>query len=138
MPPHVALAKAPHRRWSAVITFAATVAMTTLLGVGAWLFAPSELGELQPPPDLASYDYVDGVVSEVEIPRVTLEAYEPIDGERSLVFEVREADARYFDVIHLRAHSSIGLPTRLYYERDGGRLRAVYKEDAPANSGGEG
>ena len=137
-PPRVTLADRPRSSWSATVTLIATAAATALLGVGAWLFAPSELGELEPPPDLASYAYVDGVVSEVDMPRVTLRAYEPVSGDRALTFEVREGAASYFDVVHLRAHSSIGLPTRVYYERDGERLLAVYKEDAPANSGGEG
>ncbi|MFP5452141.1 MAG: hypothetical protein ACLGG9_10400, partial [Thermoleophilia bacterium] len=113
-----------------------TALVTALVGVGAWLFAPSELGELAPPPDLASYEYVDGVVSDVSLPTVVLESYTQVDGANSITFGVRDADLRYFDVVHLRAHSSIGLPTRIYYERDGDRLWAIYKEDAPANSGG--
>lgn len=42
----------------------------------------------------------------------------PGHGER-LTLRVRDEDLRYFDVMHLRAHSSIGFPTRVYYERDG-------------------
>ena len=136
--PPVTLADPPRRQWSRTIVVVATAGVTALIGVGVWLFSPSELGELEPPPDLASYAYVDGVVSEVAMPNITLEAFEPVSGEDSVTFEVRDADARYFDVIHLRAHSSIGLPTRVYYEDDGERIWAVYKEDAPANSGGEG
>ncbi len=63
---------------------------------------------------------------------------EPVDGQREVEFRVRDADLKYFDVIHLRAHSSIGLPTRVYYERDADGLWAVYKEDAPANNADEG
>jgi hypothetical protein len=134
----VTLTEPPPRKPSPWWSLAATIAITVLLGLGAWLFAPSGLGEIAPPPDLASYSAVDGVVSEVNLPVVVLNAYAPVDGRTRLRFEVRAADQRYFDVVHLRAHSSIGLPTRIYYEDDGERLWAVYKEDAPANSGGDG
>ena len=46
-------------------------------------------------------------------------------------------DDRYFDLAHIQSHSSIALPTRIYFERDGDRYYARFKEDAPANSGGE-
>lgn len=134
----IALAEPPVRRvrpWPVAII---TAAVVLLVGVGAWLFAPSDLGELQPPPNLSSFEFVDGVVSEVALPTVTIESYTPLDGVSTITFGVRDGDLRYFDVVHLRAHSSIGLPTRIYYERDGDRLWAVYKEDAPANSGGAG
>lgn len=126
----------PHDPWRRTTTTLGTVALALLIGVGAWLFAPSELGELQPPPDLGSYKYVDGVMTRVDLPVLELDAYTMVDGSDQLTFHVKEADLRYFDVVHLRAHSSIGLPTRLYYEREGGKLWAVYKVDAPANSGG--
>lgn len=127
---------APRVPWSKRLTILATIALALLAGVGAWLFAPSDLGELQPPPNLESYEHVDGVMARVDLPILKLNAYSQVDGSDQLTFHVREADLRYFDVVHLRAHSSIGLPTRLYYEREGGKLWAVYKEDAPANSGG--
>lgn len=134
----VALDTPPHRRTRPWLVGVVTAALAVLVGVGGWLFAPSDLGELQPPPDLASYEFIDGVVSDVSLPTVTIEGYEPLEGATSVTFGVRDGDLRYFDVVHLRAHSSIGLPTRIYYERDGERLWAVYKEDAPANSGADG
>lgn len=137
-PQPIALGDPPGRRTRPLLVAVCTAAVTTLVGVGVWLFAPSDLGELQPPPDLASYEFIDGVVSDVSLPTVTIEGYEPLEGATSVSFGVRDGDLRYFDVVHLRAHSSIGLPTRIYYERDGERLWAVYKEDAPANSGAGG
>ena len=43
-----------------------------------------------------------------------------------------------FDIAHLRSHSSIGLPTRIFYLEENGKRYAVYKVDAPANSRREG
>ena len=133
--PATLLDSAPRRRWSARSTSVVTFALTTLLGAGIWLFSPSDMTEIQPPPNLESYEYIDGVLSEVELPTLVMHAYDPVDGESNLTFRVPEANLRYFDVVHLRAHSSIGLPTRLYYEPNGDELIAVYKIDAPANSG---
>lgn len=128
---------APHAPWSRMLTTLATIALALLAGFGAWLFAPSDLGEIRPPANLESYEYVDGVMARVDLPTLKLNAYTKVDGSDQITFHVREADLRYFDVVHLRAHASIGLPARLYYEREGGKLWAVYKEDAPANSSGE-
>ena len=127
----------PVKSWGALATSALTVFLTTLLGVGAWLFAPSDLSEVQPPENLESYQYVDGVMAEVELPKLVMNAYEEVNGETVLTFTVPDSSLRYFDVVHLRAHSSIGLPTRIYYEDIEGELIAIYKIDAPANSGGE-
>lgn len=137
-PVRVTLVDGTQRPWPAWATTALVLFATLLAGAGVWLFAASDLGELEPPPNLGQYAYVDGVVSRVEMPVLVLEAYESVRGERRLTLRVRDASLRYFDVVHLRAHSSIGLPTRIYYEDDGEQLWAVYKEDAPANSGGGG
>jgi hypothetical protein len=127
----------PVKSWGALATSTLTVFLTALLGVGAWLFAPSDLSEVQPPENLESYQYVDGVMAEVELPKLVMNAYEEVNGQTVLTFTVPESSLRYFDVVHLRAHSSIGLPTRIYYEEIDGELIAIYKIDAPANSGGE-
>lgn len=126
---------APRQPWGNLATAALTVFLTSVVGIGAWLFAPSDLSEVQPPPNLESYAYVDGVMSEVNLPTLVMNAYEPVNGESVVTFSVPETSLRYFDVVHLRAHSSIGLPTRIYYEEIEGELIAVYKIDAPANSG---
>jgi hypothetical protein len=133
--PEVLLEDVPTRPWAFWPTSIGAFALAALLGVGIWLFSPSDLSEIQPPPNIESYDYVDGVLSEVQLPILVMNAYDTVEGEKKLTFRVPEANLRYFDVVHLRAHSSIGLPTRLYYERIKGELVAVYKVDAPANSG---
>lgn len=128
--------RAPNKPVGTLATASLTVFLTSILGIGVWLFSPSDLSEVQPPPNLESYQYVDGVLSEVNLPILVMNAYDEVDGESVLTFRVPETSLQYFDVVHLRAHSSIGLPTRLYYEEIDNELVAVYKIDAPANSGG--
>ena len=123
--------RAVHGRSSTVLL----IFFTFFLGLGVWLFAPSDTGEIQAPADLASYEYVDGVMSQVQLPLLEMNAYSQVNGQTTLKFRVPESNLRYFDVVHLRAHSSIGLPTRIYFKEIEGELLAVYKIDAPANSG---
>ncbi len=122
------------RQWPAFLTTIASFAMIVLVSMGVWLFAPSDASDIQPPANLASLPYVDGVMVEVDLPNLVMDAYSPLNGQQELRFKVRDSDTQYFDVVHLRAHSAIGLPTRLFYEQDGDTLWAVYKQDAPANS----
>jgi len=121
--------------YNPLIVLVTTVTLGILLGIGLWLFSPSDLSEVQPPPDIESYAYVDGVLSEVELPTLEMKAFEAVNGSTELTFVVPDENLQYFDVVHLRAHSSIGLPTRVFYREDDGVLIAVYKIDAPANSG---
>ncbi len=120
--------------WPAVITGLGTFALILLIGLGVWAFAPSDAPAITPPANVDELPYADGVMVVVDLPRLVLESYSPVDGKREIEFRVRDSDLKYFDVVHLRAHSSIGLPTRVFYERDGDTYWAVYKEDAPANS----
>jgi hypothetical protein len=136
--PRIAHAEHGGRGVHRAITALAAFAVIILVGVSAWAFAPSQADAIRPPDNLAELPYVDGVMIEVDPPRLVLDAYTPIDGQREVEFRVRDEDLKYFDVVHLRAHSSIGLPTRVYYERDEDGLWAVYKEDAPANNADEG
>ncbi len=129
--------KAP-ARWSSFATGLGAFAVILLLGVGVWAFAPSDAPPITPPENVDELPYADGVMVEVDLPRLVMESYSPVDGRQEVEFRVRDSDLKYFDVVHLRAHSSIGLPTRVFYERDGDTYWAVYKEDAPANSAGEG
>lgn len=117
----------------AVIT-ATTIAMLSVLG---WLFGPAA-SEPPAPVNVDALPSVDGTVVVVDLPRLVLKAFRPLDGRREIEFTVPEAQRSNFDVAHLRSHSSIGLPTRIYYVREGDRYLAVYKEDAPANSSREG
>jgi hypothetical protein len=112
-----------------------TISLTAFLGIGIWLFAPSDTGEVKPPPGLESFQYVDGVMTKVELPRLVMKSFTDVEGKSNLEFSVPESSLRFFDVVHMRAHSSIGLPTRIYFKEVDGKLIAVYKTDAPANSG---
>lgn len=118
-----------------------TLLVTGVLGLllvasVVWLFS-GEGSEPQPPADVESYETVDGTLVAVEDDELTMEPFEAVDGKDRLVFVIRDADADQFDLAHLRSHSSIGLPTRLFYEEQDGTLYAVYKEDAPVNTGDE-
>ena len=112
-----------------------TIFLTAFLGMGIWLFAPSDTAEVKPPVGLESFKYVDGVMTKVDLPRLVMKSFTEVDGSNNLEFTVPESSLRFFDVVHMRAHSSIGLPTRIYFKEVKGKLVAVYKTDAPANSG---
>ncbi len=107
--------------------------LTVFLGVALWLFG-STPPEIERPAGIESLPSIDGTLLIVDSDRLVLDAFTTLDGEDELEFVIRPEDAGHFDLAHLRSHSSIALPTRLYYERDGDTLYAVYKEDAPANS----
>ena len=90
-----------------------------------------------PPRDLESLRYVDGTLTVVEERRLVMRPFEPVDGRRGeLEFRIRDGDARYFDIAHMQSHSAVAVPTRIYFEQEGGRYIARFKEDAPANSAG--
>jgi hypothetical protein len=80
----------------------------------------------------SSVQLVDGTLTVVETDRLVLEPFE--DGKAEMEFVIDPADVANFDIAHMQSHSSVALPTRIYYERDGDRLLAKYKEDAPVNS----
>jgi len=132
--PVTVLKDAVHPQVGRGATLVVTVLVAIMVGAGAWLFAPSSAGVAQPPPNLEQYDYVDGVLVEVDLPQLIMNSYDPLHGESRITFRVPDASLQYFDVVHLRAHSSIGLPTRVYYDDLDGELIAVFKTDAPLNS----
>jgi hypothetical protein len=106
-----------------------------LLGMLIWLFS-AEGAQPDAPTNLSDLPTVDGTLNVVEADRLVMTAFEPLDGDTEVEFEIPEKYQGNFDVAHLRSHSSVGIPTRIYYlEQDGKRL-AVYKEDAPVNTGG--
>ena len=98
-----------------------------------WLFGPGD-DDPKAPADVKSLPYADGTLVVVEDRALTMEPFKPVDGRSEIEFTIREQDAQYFDIAHLKSHSSIALPTRIYYEKSGGQYFARYKEDAPANS----
>lgn len=122
------------RRRRVQIAAGGSAAVLASLGL-LLLFGPGG-GEPNAPPNLNSLQHVDGTLVVVEERRLVLEPFEPVDGRTEIEFAIREEDARYFDIAHLRSHSSVALPTRLYYEKSGDGYFARYKEDAPANSSG--
>jgi len=107
------------------------VSAAALVGLW-WLFGDPATAPTRPP-DLQSAR-VDGTLSVVEAHRLVLKPLRPVGGRPTLSFVIRSRDSRHFDLAHLRSHSALGVPTRIYYRKAGARLLAVFKEDAPANS----
>ena len=96
-----------------------------------WLYGPSYAAP-QPPADLASLPRIDGTLSAVEERRLVIRPLgAPAPDQR--VLWIRYGDSHNLDRAHLRAHSALGIPTRIFYERAGGRDFAVWKQDAPVN-----
>lgn len=123
------MTSAPSRTLVAGLTALAIISISLVV----WLFGPTP-AEPKAPVNISSLPAVDGTLVVVDLPRLVLKTFRPIEGKTEIEFTVREEDRENFDVAHLRSHSSIGLPTRIYYVRENGRFFAVYKEDAPANS----
>lgn len=103
-----------------------------------WLFAPGDENAVGPPPGAAGLEQIDGTLLVAEEDQLVMRPFEPFEGQDEITFVVRERDQRNFDLAHLRSHSAIGLPTRVFFMRKGDELVAVYKEDAPANNAGAG
>ena len=90
-----------------------------------------------PPAALKSPRQVDGTLIVVEDDRLVMPPFLPLDGRTGdPAFLIRPRDARFFDIAHMQSHSSIAMPTRIVFERFGGRYYARFKDDAPANSRG--
>jgi hypothetical protein len=108
------------------------------LGACVLLFLLFRGEDVQPaaPVNVQDLPRVDGTLMVVEDDRLVMRPFEPLDGQSEVEFEIRDAYRDNFDLAHLRSHSSVGIPTRVYYRRDGDVYVAVYKEDAPANRGG--
>jgi hypothetical protein len=58
----------------------------------------------------------------------------PANSGADVTFSIRPQDVENFDIAHLQSHSSVGIPTRLYFQEIDGVKYAIYKEDAPVNS----
>ena len=98
-------------------------------------------GEGAPPPapvNVEDLPRVDGTLLVVEDDRLVMEPFEPLDGQQEVEFELRDAYRANFDLAHLRSHSSVAIPTRVFYRKDGETYVAVYKTDAPANTASSG
>lgn len=122
------------RRMRLKLLLSGSLALGALTVVSlVWLFGPGG-DDPKAPANVKSLPHVDGTLVVVEDRRLVMEPFRPLAGQTEIEFTIREQDARYFDIAHLKSHSSIALPTRIYYQRSGGQYFARYKEDAPANS----
>lgn len=108
---------------AAIVACLAAVGVILLFGGGS--------SEPSKPASAQDLPYIDGTLVIAEETRLVLR---PADGGSEVTFAIRAEDVGNFDIAHLQSHSSIGIPTRIYYEEDGGTRYAVYKEDAPVNS----
>ena len=101
-----------------------------LAAVGLILLFGGGSSEPSKPASAQDLPYMDGTLVVAEETRLVLR---PSDGGADVDFTIRPEDVGNFDIAHLQSHSSVGIPTRIYYEEDGGTRYAVYKEDAPVN-----
>ena len=108
---------------AAIVVCLAAVGLILLFGGGT--SEPSKPGNAQDLP------YIDGTLVVAEERRLVLR---PLDGGAEVTFTIRPEDVGNFDIAHLQSHSSVGIPTRIYYDEEGTTRYAVYKEDAPVNS----
>lgn len=114
--------------WTMICRYLAVVSLIGLY----WLFGPAD-SVPKPPPDLGSLPKLDGTMAVIER-RLVMKPFRPLAGQQAVTFFIRYGDARSFDIVHLRAHAALAIPTRIYYARSGSRLFALWKEDAPENS----
>lgn len=105
--------------------------VVSLAAVGLILLFGGGSNEPSKPASAEGQPYMDGTLAVVEESRLVLR---PADGGEEVEFTVRPEDVGNFDIAHLQSHSSVGIPTRIYYEEEGGTKYALYKEDAPVNS----
>jgi hypothetical protein len=105
-----------------------------LAAVGLYALFGGGSGEPERPDATTDLPFVDGTLTVVEPNFLELKAFQPVEGQTQVKFVIRPEDQGNFDIAHLQSHSSVAIPTRIYYRKDGGTLYAVYKEDAPVNS----
>lgn len=108
---------------AAIVTLLAAAGLIMLFGGGS--------DEPAKPAAAEGLAYMDGTLAVVEQDRLVLK---PFSGSREITFTIRAEDQDNFDIAHLQSHSSVAIPTRIYYREQDGAFYAVYKEDAPVNS----
>jgi hypothetical protein len=106
------------------------VALVAVSAVAALLLLGGGRGPVRPP-DVTSLPYADGVLTAVADDRLVLRTFRPVDGRRELTLVIRDEDARFVDVAHLREHARRRLATRLWFERSRGEYVAREDADAP-------
>ena len=119
----------------AKLGLAASLGLLSLLPIAGlvWLFGPADhadSGEV----DTRNAELVDGTLTLVNEQRLVMKPFEPLEGESEVEFTIPEEELEDFDIAHLQSHSAVGLPTRVFYEEDGGGYVALLVEDAPVNS----
>ena len=102
-----------------------------LAAVGLILLFGGGSSEPRKPASAEGRPYIDGTLVVAEETRLVLR---PGDGGPEVEFTIRPEDVGNFDIAHLQSHSSVGIPTLIFYEEEGGTKYALYKEDAPVNS----
>lgn len=107
----------------AITILVVAVAVALLFGGGS--------SEPAKPAAAEKLEFMDGTLIVVEESRLVLR---PANSGGDVTFTIRPQDVGNFDIAHLQSHSSVGIPTRLFYDEQGGVKYAVYKEDAPVNS----
>jgi hypothetical protein len=113
------------------------VGITLAIFVALFLLFRGESAPPAAPVNVEDLPRVDGTLMVVEDDRLVMRPFEPLEGKSEIEFEMRDTYRKNFDFAHMRSHSSVGIPTRIYYRKDGEILVAVYKADAPANTGRE-
>jgi hypothetical protein len=107
-------------------------ALVIIAGLFLLFSGSSESTAEVPEETLSQMQYADGTLSVVESDRLVMQPLEV--GAAEMEFVIAEADLPNFDIAHMQSHSSVALPTRIYYEAQGDILYARYKEDAPVNT----
>ena len=105
--------------------------VVALAAVGVILLFGGGSSEPSKPASAQDLPFVDGTLVVADETRLVMR---PFDGGAEVQFTIRPEDVGNFDIAHLQSHSSVGIPTRIYYDEEGGTKYAVYKEDAPVNS----
>ena len=112
---------------------AAAVAVM-LAAVGLFALFGGDADESARPAASENLPFVDGTLTVAEQGRLVLKPFQPLDGLDEVTFAIRPQEEGNFDLAHLQSHSSVAIPTRIYYRKDGSTYYAVFKDDAPVNS----
>jgi hypothetical protein len=108
------------------IWLGAALLLLTSVVVAIFVFGGASEGD--GPGEVAS---AEGVLVQVEEERLRLRLARPLDGRSEIDFAVEPRDRATLNIAHLQLHASDGLPTRIYYERDGDRYVARGAQDLP-------
>ena len=102
-----------------------------LAAVGLFALFGGDSNEPARPASASGAQFMDGTLTVVEQDRLVMRSFQ---GSAEVAFTIRPEDAGAFDIAHLQSHSSVAIPTRIYYREEGDTKYALYKEDAPVNS----